>query len=408
MTNDRILFVDDDPNILQGLQRMLRSMRHEWDVRYVDSGDSALAALAEQPFDAVVTDMRMPGMDGAELLALVRTRYPGIVRVILSGYSELEAVMRTVGPAHQYLAKPCTAQTLVDVIRRALELRRVLASEDLRKLLASLKSLPTPSATYFAVVKYMDDPRASANGLADIIAKDVAMTAELLKLTNSAYFTVPSRVTTPMQAVRILGFETLRALVLRIGIFRSFQGLAATGRLMEDLNRDSMLVAHIAQRIATMEGFDQRRIEEAFCAGMLGSIGTLVLLDHVPDKFAQIRKRVIEGHDVLRSETLAFGATPFEVGAYLLGLWGFNQSVVEAVAFAGRPSDTAAGEIEVATVVHVARVLAGPSPAYASPEMGSCGRMALDIDGLRKIGKAERFDVWAADAEAEKKRLGSA
>ena len=402
-----ILFVDDDPNILQGLQRMLRSMRHEWSTSYVESGAEALVALAERPFDAVVSDMRMPGMDGAELLAEVRTRYPGIVRVILSGYSELEAVMRTVGPAHQYLAKPCTAQTLVDVIRRALELRRVLASEDLRKLLASLKSLPTPSATYYALVKYMDDPRASANGLADIIAKDVAMTAELLKLTNSAYFTVPSRVTTPLQAVRILGFETLRALVLRIGIFRSFDGLAATGRLMEDLNRDSMMVAHLAQRIATIEGLDRRHVEEAFCAGMLASIGTLVLLDHVPEKFKLIRERVADGHDVLTSEMAIFGATPFQVGAYLLGLWGFNQSVVEGVAFAGRPSETAAGEIDVATVVHAARVLAGPSPAYASPEMGSAGRMALDMECLQRIGKSDRFDVWAADASAERKLLAS-
>jgi len=400
-----ILFVDDDPNVLQGLQRMLRGMRGEWDVRYVESAAAALEALSRGPFDAVVSDMRMPGMDGAELLAEVRNRYPGVVRVILSGYSELEAVMRTVGPAHQYLAKPCSAQNLVDVIRRALELRRVLDSEDLRKLLASVKSLPTPSATYFALVKYMDNPKASASGLADIIAKDVAMTAELLKLTNSAYFTVPSRVTTPLQAVRILGFETLRALVLRIGIFRSFQGLATTGRLMEDLNRDSLMVARIAQRIAALEGFDQRQAEEAFCAGMLGSIGTLVLLDHMPDKFAQMRKRIGEGCDVLDSEALVFGATPFQVGAYLLGLWGFNQSVVEGVAFAGRPSDTAAGEIDVAAVVHAARVLVGPSPAYALPEMGSAGRMALDIECLKRIGKDQRFDVWASDAESEKKRI---
>ncbi len=400
MTAARILFVDDEPNILQGLQRMLRGMRGEWEMRFLDNGRAALAAMAEDPFDAVVTDMRMPGMDGAELLSEIRRLYPQVVRVILSGYSELEAVMRTVGPAHQYLAKPCNAQTLIDVLRRAIELRRLLECEGLRKLLAGLKSLPTPSSTYFALVSYMDDPRASANGLAEIIAKDVAMTAELLKVTNSAYFTVPSKVNTPLQAVRILGFETLRALVLRIGIFRSFKGLAATGRVMEDLNRDSFLVGRIARRIAKLEGLDVRGVEMAFCAGMLCSIGMLVLLDHMPARFAEVEAAIAGGADVLEAETEVFGATQFQVGAYLLGLWGFNQDVVEAVAFTGRPGVVKASVMDIAAVLHLARALAGPLPAYAAA--GDGGRLALDSDHLATLRKIDRLQLWRAEAEAER------
>lgn len=401
MTAARILFVDDEPNILQGLQRMLRSMRREWDMHFLDNGKAALAAMAENPFDAVVTDMRMPGMDGAELLSEIRRLYPEAIRVILSGYSELEAVMRTVGPAHQYLAKPCSAQILIDVLRRAIELRRLLECEGLRKLLAGLKSLPTPSNTYYAVVSYIDDPRASANGLAEIIAKDVAMTAELLKVTNSAYFTVPSKVNTPLQAVRILGFETLRALVLRIGIFRSFKGLPATGRVMEDLNRDSFLVGRIARRLARLEGFDAHAVEMAFCAGMLCSIGMLVLLDHMPARFAEVKAAIAGGKGLLEAEAEVFGATQFQVGAYLLGLWGFKQDVVEAVAFTGRPGVAKASAMDIAAVVHLARVLAGPLPAYAEA-CGDCGRLAVDSDHLGTLRKADRLELWRAEAEAER------
>ncbi len=398
-----ILFVDDDQNVLLGLQRMLRFMRDEWEMRFVDSGERALAALDREHFDAVVSDMRMPGMDGAELLAEVSRRYPGIVRVILSGYSEEEAVMRTVGPAHQFLAKPCPPQTLVEVIRRALELRRVLDPDLLRKLLAGIESLPSPSAAYFALVEYMDDPHASATGVADIIGRDVAMTAELLKLTNSAYFTAPSRVATPLQAVRILGFETLRALVLRIGIFRSFRGLPAMGRLMEELNRDSFLVARIARRIARSEGFDVRRMEEAFCAGMLSSIGLLVLLEHLPKPCGKARDAVEGGVSLLEAESHAFGATHVQVGAYLLGLWGFNKAVVEAVAFSGRPGAAPVSSMDVAGVVHVARVLAGPSPAYQIPGApAETGLLPLDRDYLRSIGRMECWDEWRADADAER------
>jgi HD-like signal output (HDOD) protein/ActR/RegA family two-component response regulator len=402
MSRPRILFVDDEPNVLQGLQRMLRHMRAEWDMRFVESARAALDVMETERFDAVVSDMRMPGMDGAELLSEVRRRDPGVVRVVLSGYSDAESVMRTVGPAHQFLAKPCSAQVLVDVILRAFELNRVLGSENLRKLLAGLKSLPTPPETYYSVVANMERPDASATGLADIIGRDVAMTAELLKLTNSAYFALSSRLSMPLQAVRVLGFETLSALVLRIGIFRSFKGLPEMGKLVEEINQDSFLVARVARRIAKVEGFDIRAQEEAYCAAMLSSVGLLVLLDQRPDEVARVKAAVAAGGDPLAAEHQVFGASQFQVGAYLLGLWGFNKAVVEAVAFLGRPSSAPAIELDIAGIVHVARVLAGPSPIYAQPTKdGHIGQLPLDNDYLNLLGKADRLERWRAEAAAE-------
>ncbi|MDR3435238.1 response regulator [Telmatospirillum sp.] len=402
MSRFRILFVDDETNVLQGLQRMLRYMRLEWEMRFVDSGEAALEVMKTQAFDAIVSDMRMPGMDGAVLLAEVSRRYPETVRVVLSGFSDAESVMRTVGLAHQFLAKPCSAQLLVDVIRRAFELKRVLSSGRLRALLSGLANLPTPPDTYYALVEYMGRTDASSNGVAEIIARDVAMTAELLKLTNSSYFSLSSRLTQPLQAVRILGFETIGALVLRIGIFRSFKGLPATGRLVEDINRDSFLVARIARRIAKVEGFDARGQEEAYCAGMLSSIGLLVLLDQRSEDVARVKQSVAAGTSALEAEQQVFGATHFQVGAYLLGLWGFNKLVVEAVAFLGRPSVAPAGELDIAGVVHFARVLAGPSPVYAHPQMGAeIGRLPLDRDYINHLGKQNQLERWSAEAAME-------
>ena len=85
----RILFVDDEEMVLQGLQRMLRSLRREWDMTFVESGAKALELMAEQPFDVVVSDMLMPGMTGAELLNEVMKRYPRTVRLILSGHADI-------------------------------------------------------------------------------------------------------------------------------------------------------------------------------------------------------------------------------------------------------------------------------------------------------------------------------
>jgi HD-like signal output (HDOD) protein len=402
MSRPRILFVDDEPNILLGLQRMLRPMRVEWDMRFAGNAREALEMIEAEPFAAVISDMRMPGMDGAELLAEVRKRAPGVVRVILSGYTDAESVMRTVGSAHQFLAKPCSEQALVDVIRRAFALNRILEAKALRDLLAGLKSLPTPSDTYFAVVDYMRRPEASANGLADIIKRDVAMTAELLKLTNSAYFALSSHISSPLQAVRILGFEILGALVLRIGIFRSFQGLPEMGKLVEAINRDSFLVARIARRIAKQEGFDIRAQEDAYCAALLSAIGALVLLEHHPSDVARVKAEIVAGADPLDAESGVFGANQFHVGSYLLGLWGFNQPVVEAVAFLGRPSTAPLGVLDTAGIVHAARVLAGPSPIYAPMEKdGNIGGLLLDKGYFETVGKIGRLASWAAEAQNE-------
>ena len=388
----RVLFVDDDANLLAGLRRSLRGMAPQWDMRFVDSGPAALDLLATEPFDVIVTDMRMPGMDGAAQLNEVRQRYPATLRIVLSGYSEMESVMRTVGPAHQFLAKPCTSDAVVDVIRRGLESRRLLESKALRELVAGLKTLPTPSSTYYALTSYLKEPQASANGVAGIIEGDVAMTAELLKLTNSAYFAMPSRVTSPLQAVRVLGFETLTALVLRAGIFRSFAGGGAL--MMEEVNRDSLLVARLARRLGRMETLEGHDLEETFCAAMLSSIGLLVLLDRRPGKMNTVRTAIAGGQDILAAETAVFGANHLPVGAHLLALWGFNKAVVDAVALSGCPGAAPSSRLGPAGAVHLARVLAGPLPPYASS-------LALDQDFVDALEGGGRMAAWVAEAGAE-------
>jgi len=395
----KVLFVDDDANMLAGLQRMLRPLRHEWQMRFVNSGGDALKALEEERFHAIVTDMRMPDMDGGVLLSEVSRRFPEMVRLILSGHTEAEGIMRTVGPAHQFLAKPCPPQVLIDVLRRSMALRQMLESDAMRRLLAGIKNLPTPPEAYFRLVKYLGDPNASFAGAAEIIERDVAMTAELLKLTNSAYFALPSKISAVLQAVRVLGFEILRSLVLQVGIFQSFHGKAKEKNLMEAVNRDSFRVAHIARRIARLEGLEPSRAEECFCAGMLCSIGALVMLDRLPDKFAVVKAKVLDGLDPVEAEMAEFGASQFQVGAYLLGLWGFKYSIVEAVAFADNPGELPSDSLDVTAVLHVARVLAGPFPGFTLGEADdNAGRMAFDMGYLEKLGKADRLGLWMVEA----------
>src|SRR5919204_1757148 len=128
----RVLFVDDEPRVLDALRRLLRQRRDEWEMGFVTSGAEALERLSAEPVDIVISDMRMPGMDGAELLTRVRSEHPSVVRMVLSGHSEQEASMRVLQVAHQYLSKPCDSRMLTDAIQRASTLRHTLGSERVR------------------------------------------------------------------------------------------------------------------------------------------------------------------------------------------------------------------------------------------------------------------------------------
>jgi DNA-binding NtrC family response regulator len=112
----RILFVDDDTALLAGLKNVLHRDRKRWDMVFACSGEAALEEIRRQPFDVVVSDMRMPQLDGHALFRLLRTEAPATARIMLSG-SDCEAA---VGDIDELLAKPCSASVLRSAIERAL------------------------------------------------------------------------------------------------------------------------------------------------------------------------------------------------------------------------------------------------------------------------------------------------
>lgn len=387
----RVLFVDDDINILSGLKRLMRAHKDDCHAWFCLAGAEALALMATESMDVVVSDMRMPGMDGAEFLSIVRQHYPGTVRVILSGYADVESVLRTVGPAHVYLAKPCTPDAVLDAISRPLALRRLLGSPSLRAALAGLANLPSPPQVFFKLQSELASPRASAASVAAIIGQDVAMTAELLKLTNSAYFSTNAKVNTPLQAVRILGMEIVEALVLRIGLFRQLDINSTMAPLMEALNDYSLNVASLAEGIAEAEGGSPAIVKAAYCAGMLSSLGSLVFLDAHPLDYTKTLLDISPRPPLHEWEEAMFGASHTLVGAYLLSLWGFTDMVTEAVAYSCTPVTCPGRDNLVLTAVHAARAL-GPRFPLLPPQ--SPAQPKLDMAYVCDARKDLRIAHW--------------
>lgn len=398
---DRILFVDDEPHVLKGLRRSLLEREDQYDIVFCGSAAAALDELARQPADVVVSDMRMPCMDGSQLLEEVRRRHPGAIRVILSGYAESQSILKTVAVAHVYLAKPCDSETLVAAIARPLALRRLLTDPGLLAVIGAVSSLPSLPELVVKIGDEVRSPRASAASITKLLCQDVAMTAEILKITNSAFFGLGAQVTTALQAVRTLGMETLHALVVELGLFQQFRGSPTMAPLLTTLNHYSLRLGRMAERIARAAGCDEATSTAAQCAGMLSSIGCLIFLDRHPEHCRKALAAMGPGIPLATAEKMVLGASHNLVGAYLLGLWGFSDEVVEAVAFAAEPGAAPERDNSVLTALHVAMALGPRFPLLAD---GAAPSPKLDMAYLieaRQDKHVRRWEALAAEQSGE-------
>jgi len=389
-----ILFVDDDKNVLSGLRRRIRSTCPDWNMSFAESGQEALSLCDAQAFDVVVTDMRMPGMDGAALLSAIKERNPDTARIILSGYSDDEAILRTVGPAQKYLAKPCDDEVLVGAIRKILEIRDIIDSPAIRNLIGNIDALASPPDTYMKLLETLDDPKAGTDKVEAIVAADIALTAEVLKLTNSAYFALPSKITSVSHAVRMLGTDTLKSLALFVGLFKSFEGPRIVGTRISTLCARSQQIGVAASLIAEQEHLDRATCKLLPAIGMLSHIGSLILYLHHYKEMEQVISEVEkEDYTIIEAEKHHFGAAHPEIGAYLLGLWGFPDSVVQAVAHHHTPARYPHSEMTGLSALYVAQHLTREL-AQNPRKDGSEYVSEIDFDYLDRIGKRNRLDEW--------------
>ena len=283
----RVVFVDDEPALLHGLQHVLHALRRRWDMRFARGGEEALALLEAGPADVVVTDVRMPGMSGLDLLREVRRRWPQTARLVLSGRIDLAVVAQASAVAHRYLLKPCAPEQLRGAIERAVGLQAALASEPLRRVTGALASLPAGPSVYQALSLALIDPAVEVDRLVEIVSANVAMSERVLHFVNSAYYGLARKVSSIGEAIVLLGTETLRHLALTLEVFAAFPGAAGSQAAFEEQERHALLTARIARRLARTPPLGSPALAEtAFAAGLLHDCGKLVLLDRLPHEQA--------------------------------------------------------------------------------------------------------------------------
>jgi putative nucleotidyltransferase with HDIG domain len=381
-----VLFVDDEPNVLDGLRRSLRGFRREWDMRFAPGGAAALATLGEAQADVVVSDMRMPGMNGDELLAEVRRRHPQTVRIVLTGECARETMTRVTALAHRVLTKPCDPDELRSAIQQAFALQRLLLGPHLAAVVGRLQSVPSQPELYTQILSALEDPNHSLDDLGQICARDIGVSAKLIQLANSALFGNGKPVTRASEAVFRIGADLTKALVLADGILTKFDPRSILPFSIDCVWPHSRAVGVLAVRIARLEANGAGWLNLVPAAGLLHDIGRLILASTEPESYVKaLRQALSERVPVTDAERHVFGATHAEIGAYLLGLWGVPAPIVEAVAWHHNPppGESPGEHFGLVTAIHAAAALLSPNDG-GGPNM----------DYVTRLGLADRLPLW--------------
>lgn len=391
-----VLFVDDETSVLAALRRLLRPMREEWSMRFAEGSYQALDMMEHESFDVIVTDMRMPDMDGSQLLAEVATRHPGVVRIALSGQSDQDALVRSISTTHQYLTKPCSSERLYETIRQAFALRDTIKSEPLRTLATGLRFLPSVPEICDQMKEELLSPDVTAHSAGIIAATDLAMSAKLLQIANSSAFGSSRQISSAIDAATCVGLEMMRHFAASTEVCAAYDGPSISGFSFDELRLQSLATARAAHAIATLEGWDDAMRGDALVAGLLHDIGTLVFAANMPVEYAEVIQRVnLRQSKFVDEERDILGAAHTDVGAYIVGIWGLGTEVVEAVAHHLDPAKIQSESFDLPSLVHVAAALArkcpGESPSPSAP--------TVDEDHIRRIGMIDRLPLWRVACE---------
>lgn len=352
-----VLFVDDEQRVLDGLRRSLFSVRDRWDVRTACGGAAALAMLHERPACVVISDLRMPGLDGLTFLQEVAERWPDAVRIILSGQEDPDTGPRAWQIAHQYLSKPCEGRAVISALDKAYGTHRLLRSAELRAMAGRLNTLPMTPGTLAQIEQITTKDGVPIREVVSIIERDVALTSKVLQLVNSAYFGVSRSIANVEGAIQVMGFDLLRALIYAHEVGHAFPSVLPSWS-PEAEQRHTLRVATVAKAL----GDSRTESADLFTAGILHDVGKLVLASRAPELLERsiIRSREM-GVPLYVAEREVYGVSHAELGAYLMGLWGLPWPLVEAVALHHSPGKWSAASSTLSAKVALAEMVLGVS-----------------------------------------------
>jgi len=388
MATRSILLAVADPQTLVDVNQALGP---GWEATSVASDEEALAHLETRSFDAFLVDFNLGSPDASELLNQTLEKRPETVRFLLAYEADLALVAAKVLGSHQILPKPIEPDSLKNRIENGVtdSNSNKSGSEPAKDVGGS----PTIPPVYSEVLKALDSPGVTNEQVGDIIARDAALTAEVLRLTRSAYMGLPRNLTDPAEAVESLGLEAVKALVTALRFLAEHSHLKPGYLSLEQIWQHSANVAQIARDLILFETKDRTLASQAFAAGLVHDLGKVVLVANFDDLYGRVhslaRKQPVPLWDI---EKEMFGANHGEIGACLVGMWNMPSSIVEAAAFHHEPPLGEHAQLTPLAAVHIANVLERelrPSDEFRVAPI-------INTTFLNELGLLQRLPVWRA------------
>jgi putative nucleotidyltransferase with HDIG domain len=388
MATKSILLAVDDPQTLVDIHQALGA---EWEATTVASEADALGQLAERSFNALLVDFNLGSPDASELLNQALEKRPETSRFLLAYEADLALVAAKVLGSHQILPKPVEPASLKSRIENGIN--DCNSNESGSDATKDANGKPIIPSVYSDVLKALDTPGVTNEEVGELIARDGALTIEVLRLTRSAYMGIPSNLTDPAEAVETLGLEPVKALVMALRFLAEHNHLRPGYLSLDQIWQHSVNVAQIARDLVLFETKDRTLAAQALTAGLLHDLGKVVLVTNFDDLYGRVhslaRKQPVPLWDI---EKEMFGANHGEIGACLVGMWNMPSSVVDAAAFHHEPPLGESEQLTALAAVHIANVL--ERELRANDEF----RVApvINTTFLNELGLLQRLPIWRA------------
>jgi HD-like signal output (HDOD) protein len=383
----RILFIDDEPALLESLTRVMRPLKNEWEIQVERSPQAALDRLSKERFDVVVTDLRLPVLNGVPVVSQVMERSPDAIRVTLSSPVEPANQQITLPPSHHVMARSDDLENLRETVERISRMRVRMHDENMRALISEIDGLPAVPAVCHELNRTLAQNDFSMREVASVVEKDPAICAKILQLVNSPFFGLNRKLTQLHDAVSYLGTSMLKNLVASVTLWRTLEGVRPSA--IAQLSRVHGRCQRVGGLARRMMSKDRVRAEEAFVSGLLHDIGVTMLIAYLPERYDRITAEMLNtGLSFYEVERSLYSVDHAEIGAHLLDAWGLPFQVLEAVAFHSSAPNLRHTRLEPGDAVYIAQALLDARDR--DQHLDEC----IDTSYLEQLGVQDQLAEW--------------
>lgn len=400
MTAKHILLATAD---IQTAVDVSQALGADWTTTCVTSEAEALARLEAGSFAAFLVDFNLGSPDASELLNQSLEKCPDVTRFLFACEADLALVAAKVIGEHEILPKPIDGTTLKSRIEGGLsdlEPRQAVPAQSVE----DSASQDEHSLVCAEVLQALESSTVTCRQVGAIIARDASLTQELVQLTRSTYLGLPGNVTNPVEAVEVLGLETVKALVMARRFLAEHAHLSSCYLSPDTIWQHSINVAQIARDLVLFETRNRALASQALAAGLLHDLGKIVLATNFDDLYGRV-------HSLARKQPVAlweiekemFGASHGEIGACLLGMWNMSSEIVDAAAFHHEPPLGEHDQLTPLAAVHIANVL----EHQRRSDDGFRVLPVVSTPFLNQLRLLQRLPVWRATFAKPASRAGS-